>query len=128
MTFGNQHYHDTSSVARQRALEIKRGDRAATFLVSCRKMDFNSLRDQVSQISLYDVKAGIRKVQNGASRSVPMSESRINPDQSGHELHRDGGQGQGSNEQRAVGSLVDGHARDCQWYIQLVLRTTGFRA
>lgn len=28
-------------------------------------MDFNSLRDQVSNLSLYDIKAGVRKVQNG---------------------------------------------------------------
>lgn len=28
-------------------------------------MDLNSLRDQVSQLSLYDLKAGVRKVQNG---------------------------------------------------------------
>lgn len=29
-------------------------------------MDWNSLKDQVSNISLYDVKASVRKVQNGA--------------------------------------------------------------
>lgn len=28
-------------------------------------MDFNSLKDQVSNLSLYDLKAGVRKVQNG---------------------------------------------------------------
>jgi hypothetical protein len=28
-------------------------------------MDFNSLRDQVSNLTLYDVKAGVRKMQNG---------------------------------------------------------------
>jgi len=28
-------------------------------------MDLNSLRDQVSNLSLYDLKAGVRKVQNG---------------------------------------------------------------
>ena len=28
-------------------------------------MDFNSLRDQVSNLTLYDLKAGVRKVQNG---------------------------------------------------------------
>jgi hypothetical protein len=32
-------------------------------------MDFNSLKDQVSNISLYDLKAGFRKAQNGASRA-----------------------------------------------------------
>lgn len=28
-------------------------------------MDLNSLRDQVSNLTLYDLKAGVRKVQNG---------------------------------------------------------------
>lgn len=28
-------------------------------------MDFNQLRDQVSNLTLYDLKAGVRKVQNG---------------------------------------------------------------
>ena len=30
-------------------------------------MDFSSLKDQVSNLSLYDFKAGVRKVQNGKS-------------------------------------------------------------
>lgn len=30
-------------------------------------MDFNSLRDQVSNLTLYDLKAGVRKVQNGTT-------------------------------------------------------------
>lgn len=30
-------------------------------------MDFSSLKDQVSNLTLYDLKAGVRKVQNGAS-------------------------------------------------------------
>jgi len=28
-------------------------------------MDFSSLKDQVSNLTLYDLKAGVRKVQNG---------------------------------------------------------------
>ena len=28
-------------------------------------MDINSLKDTVSNLSLYDIKAGVRKVQNG---------------------------------------------------------------
>jgi len=28
-------------------------------------MDFNSLKDTVSNLTLYDLKAGVRKVQNG---------------------------------------------------------------
>lgn len=28
-------------------------------------MDWNQLKDQVSNLTLYDVKAGVRKVQNG---------------------------------------------------------------
>jgi hypothetical protein len=34
-------------------------------------MDFNSLKDQVSNLTLYDLKAGFRKAQNGARRSNP---------------------------------------------------------
>lgn len=30
-------------------------------------MDFASLKDQVSNLTLYDLKAGVRKVQNGMS-------------------------------------------------------------
>ncbi len=30
-------------------------------------MDLNSLKDQVSNLTLYDLKAGVRKVQNGES-------------------------------------------------------------
>jgi hypothetical protein len=30
-------------------------------------MDLNSLKDQVSNLTLYDLKAGVRKVQNGMS-------------------------------------------------------------
>jgi hypothetical protein len=29
-------------------------------------MDFASLKDQVTNLTLYDLKAGVRKVQNGA--------------------------------------------------------------
>jgi hypothetical protein len=31
-------------------------------------MDLNSLKDQVSNLTLYDLKAGFRKAQNGARR------------------------------------------------------------
>jgi hypothetical protein len=30
-------------------------------------MDWNDLRNQVSNLSVYDLKAGVRKVQNGRS-------------------------------------------------------------
>jgi epsin len=31
-------------------------------------MDFDSLKNQVSNLTLYDLKAGVRKVQNGMAR------------------------------------------------------------
>ena len=34
-------------------------------------MDLNSLRDQVSNLTLYDIKAGVRKVQNGIIGALP---------------------------------------------------------
>lgn len=37
-------------------------------------MDFSSLKDQVSNLTLYDLKAGVRKVQNGRS---PVGEVRF---------------------------------------------------
>ena len=54
-------------------------------------MDINSIRDQVSNLTLYDLKAGVRKVQNGklaAKREV------LTDDGSGDELHGYGGKGE----------------------------------
>ncbi|KAH8693788.1 hypothetical protein BGW36DRAFT_429819 [Talaromyces proteolyticus] len=39
-------------------------------------MDFNSLRDQVSNLTLYDIKAGVRKVQNAVMNYTEM-ESKV---------------------------------------------------
>ncbi|PSK60348.1 ENTH domain-containing protein [Elsinoe australis] len=39
-------------------------------------MDFNSLKDQVSQLTLYDLKAGVRKVQNAVMNYTEM-ESKV---------------------------------------------------
>lgn len=33
-------------------------------------MDFNSLKDQVSNLTLYDLKAGFRKAQNGTRPAI----------------------------------------------------------
>jgi len=33
-------------------------------------MDFNSLKEQVSNLTLYDLKAGVRKVQNGNAKPI----------------------------------------------------------
>jgi len=41
------------------------GDPTQLLLVST--MDFNTLKDQVTNLTLYDLKAGVRKVQNGTS-------------------------------------------------------------
>ena len=48
-------------------------------------MDFNSLKDQVSNLTLYDLKAGVRKVQNG---KVHLSQAIVGY-QLGTELTRD---------------------------------------
>lgn len=34
-------------------------------LLTAATMDLNSLKDSVSNLTLYDIKAGVRKVQNG---------------------------------------------------------------
>jgi epsin len=57
-------------------------------------MDLNSLKDQVSNLTLYDIKAGVRKVQNGMSLQLRALENLDSWDCSGDELHRDGGEGQ----------------------------------
>lgn len=36
-------------------------------------MDWNDLRNQVSNLSVYDLKAGVRKVQNGMYTRVSKS-------------------------------------------------------
>jgi hypothetical protein len=65
-------------------------------------MDLNSLKDQVSNLTLYDLKAGFRKAQNGRC-GVRLASWPLLMRCSGHELHRDGGQGARGNQQRAVG-------------------------
>ena len=37
-------------------------------------MDFGNLKDQVSNLTLYDIKAGVRKVQNGELPSIAPSQ------------------------------------------------------
>lgn len=62
-------------------------------------MDWNDLRNQVSNLSVYDIKAGVRKVQNGmfVYRLRPRMYS--NAITSCHELHRDGGEGARGDQQ-----------------------------
>lgn len=60
-------------------------------------MDLTSLKNTVANLTLYDIKAGVRKVQNGmtviASVVVYLSCRKILTRNSGDELYRDGGQG-----------------------------------
>ena len=53
-------------------------------------MDFDSLKTQVSNLTLYDVKAGIRKVQNGRGGPLCVGRKKLIESSSGHELHRNG--------------------------------------
>lgn len=60
------------------------------------KMDLNSLKDTVSNLTLYDIKAGVRKVQNGEllwPRRPAAAPVLIIPN-SRHELHGNGGEGE----------------------------------
>jgi len=69
-------------------------------------MDFNSLKDQVSNLSLYDLKAGVRKVQNGElEATLIVWDMRAHEAYSCHELHRDGIESQGGDQQRALVSV-----------------------
>jgi len=65
-------------------------------------MDFNNLKDQVSNLSLYDLKAGVRKVQNGELEDtliVRLWETGAHGVYSCHELHRNGIESQGGDKQ-----------------------------
>ena len=60
-------------------------------------MNFDSLKDQVSNLTLYDLKAGVRKVQNGKPLELRLGctarHDAYGAVSSGHELHRDGSKG-----------------------------------
>ena len=56
-------------------------------------MDLNSLKDQVSNLTLYDLKAGVRKVQNGEPITATQLKPQLTCPYSGHELYGDGGEG-----------------------------------
>jgi hypothetical protein len=64
-------------------------------------MDLSSLKEQVTNLTLYDVKAGVRKVQNGSSSplmvdlmDLSMRFGLTGSDQCSYdELYGDGGQG-----------------------------------
>jgi hypothetical protein len=56
-------------------------------------MDLSQLKDAVSNMTMYDIKAGVRKVQNGKSSLSTRNTATSNPLPSCHELYRNGGQG-----------------------------------
>jgi hypothetical protein len=59
-------------------------------------MDLASLREAAANLTLYDIKAGVRKVQNGRIPQFRQLFARSPMDCSCHELHANGGQGQRS--------------------------------
>lgn len=64
-------------------------------------MNFDSLKEQVTNLSLYDIKAGVRKVQNGKPLRPPRGLRRRRTDcfsRSCYELYRDGGESEGGYE------------------------------
>jgi hypothetical protein len=79
-------------------------------------MDLNSLKDTVSNLTLYDLKAGVRKVQNGELILPRLSIASCDADTvpcSRHELHRNGGEGKNGIRSRAgtLGLGLTGIAR-----------------
>lgn len=60
-------------------------------------LDLNTLKEAAANLSLYDLKAGVRKVQNGTVLILFYAPKLTS--YSCHELHRDGGQGSGSYKQ-----------------------------
>lgn len=98
-------------------------------------MDLNSLKDQVSNLTLYDLKAGVRKVQNGKLalfRDSPSKLTRANvavmnytemeakvhmkPHPHSYPWRLKGMPGSRSNEQRTMGGLIECHAGNRQWH------------
>lgn len=61
-------------------------------------MDFNSLKNTVSNITLYDLKAGVRQLQNGEIAGA-LLHTTLTVGRSRHELYGDGGQGARGHEQ-----------------------------
>ncbi len=55
-------------------------------------MDLASLKEAAANLTLYDLKAGVRKVQNGNASPVPPAVILLTMISSCDELHRDGSQ------------------------------------
>ena len=83
-------------------------------------MDWNNLQNTVSNLTLYDLKAGVRKVQNGMLSQHSLHTAHELTNSSRHELHRNGSQGSGSDKQRALGRFFVHDAGDRKWHLQLV--------
>jgi epsin len=77
-------------------------------------MDFNSLKDAVSNLTLYDVKAGVRKVQNGRQTAPGPRPAGQHADlpRSRNELHGDGVKGVWVFLHLAALSLTHGQVRE----------------
>jgi hypothetical protein len=57
-------------------------------------MDFNNLKKSVANLSLYDIKAGVRQLQNGMLNCDLVITEMSDLSQSRHELHGNGIEGQ----------------------------------
>lgn len=94
------------------------------YICNTATMDWNDLRNQVSNLSVYDIKAGVRKVQNGMFMQCMRPRTSSNATTSCHELHRDGGEGTRGDQQRAVGRINHNDAGDRERHSQLVRHIT----
>lgn len=97
-------------------------------------MDFASLKDQVSNLTLYDLKAGVRKVQNGALLlsdvvTAANSETAVMNYTEMEAKVREATNNEPWGASSAIGPnysltilrcFFDAHAGDRQWYPQLV--------
>jgi len=68
-------------------------------------MDLDSLKNTVSNLTLYDLKAGFRKAQNGKLWAIYGGSDLVAHTCSGHELYRNGVQGMYA--MLIKGSLID---------------------
>jgi hypothetical protein len=69
-------------------------------------MDFNNLKKSVANLSLYDIKAGVRQLQNGTKTELLEERSQVaDTIVSCHELYGNGSQSPRGHKQRTVSEV-----------------------
>lgn len=82
-------------------------------------MDLDAIAEKVSNLGLYDIKAGFRKAQNGKHGSHTSEDDKLLyvPRYSPHELYRTGVESPRSHQQRTLGMSYHFDARNRQCHL-----------